>query len=358
MNTKFDCDIVNGLSNAVCGRIDLLEKILGVKVREGLKYADIQKIVKSGFAKEFFDLGDEIMTTYTATDGTEYDFPWRIVDFRDVYWENDPNPHPGMVLMSKYVTAETIAYDAPEMNVCEPTETIAVEGWYYYGTNGSVRQIVSLNLSPGDNIPHDEYNTIYKNGVNERHITTSNVLENGFSNYSMSAVRQWLNSDNVAGEWWTPQHLGDGAPDNADTINGFLCGFENDFLDTILPVRISTYNTFEPKEIAQHTYDKFFIPSLVELYIYNNNSYFEPSDNSYFEYWKNEIGTAYPGIGDTTKRKLYKLTDKTSEVQYIYTRSYSYGLICKVQFLYINDGFVALTNCKNKQCVLPCCVIS
>ena len=85
MNTKFDCDIVNGLSNALGGRVDLLEKMLGLKVRENLRYSDIQKIVKSGFASEFFDLGDEIMTTYTATDGTEYDFPWRIVDFRDVY---------------------------------------------------------------------------------------------------------------------------------------------------------------------------------------------------------------------------------------------------------------------------------
>lgn len=60
MNTKFDCDIVNGLSNAVCGRIDLLEKMLGLKVRENLRYSDIQKIVKSGFASEFFDLGDEM----------------------------------------------------------------------------------------------------------------------------------------------------------------------------------------------------------------------------------------------------------------------------------------------------------
>ena len=299
MNTKFDCDIVNGLSNAVCGRIDLLEKMLGLKVRENLRYSDIQKIVKSGFAEEFFDIGDEIMTKYTTTDGTEYDFPWRIVDFRDVYWENDPNPHPGMVLQSKYATLETVAFDK----------------------------------DAGKN-----------------------------SDWMHCDLRQWLNSDAEVGNWWTEQYEGDQEPNKLNTYNGFMRGFDADFIDSLVNVKKITINTMDesfddPVARRSITYDKFYIASPTEMYARNLNN------ESPFKYWVKEVGTNKPESGDCPKRIIYNLDSKNTPTNYATMFYYYISIPGFDDGLYLTYGRTTgsiKTNLRgsSERNVLPCCVIS
>lgn len=43
-----------------------------------------------------------------------------------------------------------------------------------------------------------------------------------------SALRQWLNSDAGAGQWWTPQHDFDMPPAETKTKAGGLTGYENE----------------------------------------------------------------------------------------------------------------------------------
>ena len=52
----------------------------------------------------------------------------------------------------------------------------------------------------------------------------------GNNRYAHSAIRQWLNSSADAGSWWTSQHTYDAAPDYATTKDGFMKGFDPDFL--------------------------------------------------------------------------------------------------------------------------------
>lgn len=62
MKMDFNWESVNGLARALGGRVELLEKVFKEK---GLTPAMIQKIVASGFASDFFDIGDEIIVPWT-----------------------------------------------------------------------------------------------------------------------------------------------------------------------------------------------------------------------------------------------------------------------------------------------------
>lgn len=358
MDMNFDWKGVNGLAKALGGRIDLLEKIFGKKVRDNLKYSDIQKIVKSGFASEFFDLGDEIMTKYTAIDGTVYDFPWRIVDFRDVYWENDPNPHPGMVLQAKYATAETIQFDAAENTVVDASETTALYGWYYFGKRDGNNNYIALNLNVGDPIPHDAYDSIHKCGIESSNDYGTNVLAYGYNRYKHSAIRQWLNSDAEKSNWWASQHVGDVAPEEADTLNGFLRGFEKSFIDCIVPIKINTWtNNVTDAMALDTTYDKIFLPSCLEMYCTPTGHGNGGEEGPYFEYYKNKIGTEQPADGSSTYRSAGLLNDPSQLADY-YVRTMVLAMASGVRMI-VRGGSLAFSDkAIYKLHILPCCVIS
>lgn len=81
-----------------------------------------------------------------------------------------------------------------------------------------------------------------------------------------SAIRQWLNSDGTAGNWWNAQTDWDVAPGYATTHNAFLHGLDEDFLSVIGAVsKTSALNEEEPEDIAV-TEDKFFLLSKTEVY--------------------------------------------------------------------------------------------
>lgn len=67
---------------------------------------------------------------------------------------------------------------------------------------------------------------------------------NGNNRYSVSNIRQWLNNDAAAGNWYSAQHTYDAPPTNANVWNnideydqqaGFLNGFSQNFKDALLP---------------------------------------------------------------------------------------------------------------------------
>lgn len=116
-------------------------------------------------------------------------------------------------------------------------------------------------------------------------------LAYGYNRWSQSALRQWLNSDAAAGEWWASQNDYDRAPDQLSQKDGFLKGFEADFLECIQPVKVVTaLNTVTDKADGETevTYDMFFPLSLEEMYI-------EPQlagEGEACPYWKHASGLA------------------------------------------------------------------
>lgn len=96
--------------------------------------------------------------------------------------------------------------------------------------------------------------------------TNSNIQKYGNNEYNLSNICQWLNSSAPAGQWYTPQHTYDHAPDtSAGTGNcntqyshrpGFLYNFSEDEINAILTVTSSVGGALNKK---------VFLPGLYEM---------------------------------------------------------------------------------------------
>ena len=108
----------------------------------------------------------------------------------------------------------------------------------------------------------------------------------GNNRWRTSNIRQWLNSDGYAGQWFVPQNLGDSGTDNKDTPptaeymlnvvrnypyfgdNGFLRGFTQEELKAIKPANVKTMVP-TPSEstdgVFDVTKDYIYLPSLTEI---------------------------------------------------------------------------------------------
>lgn len=118
----------------------------------------------------------------------------------------------------------------------------------------------------------------------------SNITRQGNGNgrYSVSNIRQWLNSDAEAGQWYSAQHDADTPPNSsyvwannddseatnpydidAGFLNGFSQNFKNVLLETNLTVALNTVTDGGGSEIVT---DKIFLASNTEVGLANENS--------------------------------------------------------------------------------------
>jgi len=112
----------------------------------------------------------------------------------------------------------------------------------------------------------------------------------GHNRWSTSAIRQYLNAS--GNNWWTSKEDFDIRP-NEYSKKGFLSGFNSDFLSVIKPIRVNTaLNTVEGfADNTEYTYDKFFLPSLEEMYV---TPQLATVEGPYFPYWKERLGRTTP----------------------------------------------------------------
>lgn len=302
--------------------------------------------VKSGKAPYLYAVGDELICNYTQN-GTVYEFPWVVVDNdREVTWE-DGTTHPGLILQAKYATIESIQFDAAEDYVVQTSETNALEGWYYWGLTDST--YTALNLSTGDTIPHGSYDSIHKCPINDL-----NVLRYGYNRYSQSAYRQWLNSDADAGQWWEPKHANDVAPSQLNTYDGFLKGLDSDFLAIINPVKVQVAtNTVTDGGVTDTMYDKFWLPSIEEMY---GSPQAAGIEGTYFPYWKTKTGLSTPSNAANSGRIQYALNAQTTaqvvRCRSAYRGGASYAWICSAA------GELASASSYYSYRSVPACAIS
>ena len=114
----------------------------------------------------------------------------------------------------------------------------------------------------------------------------SNRKNYGNNRWSVSNIRQWLNSSGAAGSWWTAQHEYDAAPipDNVSRADGayavdpgFLAGFSENILQHFTDITNITSKPIPDGGGSEYTVDKVFLPSLTEMGFNNNNSTAEGS---------------------------------------------------------------------------------
>lgn len=111
------------------------------------------------------------------------------------------------------------------------------------------------------------------------------TMGQGWAYYPMSNIRQWLNSNAEAGQWYEPQHEYDVASRFANR-QGFLKDFSEFFTKSLLDTEISTYSLSQDKLI--NTTDKIFLPSFTEIGLRESNSRYTVEGVQYPVFTNNE----------------------------------------------------------------------
>jgi len=268
---------------------------------------------------EILPVGSVLTIPYTKENGVVYD--WEFVIRRWGYATLRSGEKKWGAFLYANSCLEGVQFDAVETEVA--TEETAAENIYYYGVNGSTYTLLTLEV--GDTIPYSDYTTIYKNSVRD---TNFYCQKYGYNRWSMSGIRQYLNSDAGVGAWWTAQHIGDKAPSQLNSRFGMLYGFEQEDRAALTNIKIVTaLNTHSGASLGatETTYDKMWLPSKDEVYGTTNITGGEDEPNT--EYWNEYLGVGVCSDNEATLnglRKLPLINNKTS-YQYYWLRSCNRG---------------------------------
>lgn len=125
----------------------------------------------------------------------------------------------------------------------------------------------------------------------------------GYNRWSQSALRQWLNSTAPSGEWWSPQNAWDRPVAEADTLAGFLSGYEEAVRRYFKPIKVVTIASDADGGVEDVTYDRVVPASLEQTYIEPNVA---GKEGEYWEYYKRLLGRTTPARRSETYARLIK----------------------------------------------------
>lgn len=177
-----------------------------------------------------------------------------------------------------------------------------------------------------------------------QHLDSRNGLLNstqemayGWNRWKTSAIRQYLNSDKVKGQWWTAQDKWDIRPNELSSKDGFMRGVDPKLLAVVKPIKISTFaNTVNDGGVEDITYDKFFLISMQEQYCAPQIN----GEGKAWKYWKEINGTATPwaqwGTYDVLK---HYAVENHSSAQNVRLRSATRGN-ANLTWLVSSSGYV------------------
>lgn len=260
-------------------------------------------------------LGKEISDTWTATNGTVYDNPMRVIGV-NYYKGEDDQQHLALLLQRKWASHNDVQFDEAEGVECDSaTETTAEDGISYYGlatgeTAKTVANLTLLTLSTGDPLPYSDYAKIYKNAVRD---TSKNLMQYGYNSWKDSAYRQYLNSSEAAGSWWNATHIGDVAPAQRNSVRGYMAGCSAALLAAVKKVKISTWpnyvtdgGTSTDTSTVYETLDTFFLPSGVEMFGDVNRNGVFAVEGYLNNFWKATTGYENPNNAAVSTRIQYR----------------------------------------------------
>ena len=349
--------------DALKERIDKLESWTTPK--------QLQMICAAGLAPHYFNIGDIIYIEWTdrkPSTPVTYQYPFVVAHFGTVYDENDIAHDNAMYLMAMYATPRDydLSSDPP---VFDQSEAVVATGTfdttnYDYYTYNSTSGYILASVTNGATIPSSPiYYKYYKSSRAICPKSPQNVVANGWNRYAYSAIRQWLNSDAPKGtNWWTPQHELDVAPSDVTLRPGWLDGFSQEWKEVFRPIRIKTWNY----DFADTTYDKFFIPSVEQVYGVPVSG--STDEGEYWEYWKNVTELNQPSNGSSPQNlnagrfipPINHIEDATDNI--IHLRSNPRGNKSYQNYMIYAGygtfaGYIASFSCQTHATVLPTFVL-
>lgn len=304
--------------------VDVLKIISKNNLGTFQNYKDIRNVVRAGMAREYFSVGDQVVTPYAIEKGSTYNAPWDVKHIAD----------DGVYLGMHYALPDDMQFDAPEAIYYASQElpagtyniTIGVNysnGWVagksiqftlanpvpvggqiyiecstnnandptagrtltVYQSKGSTTVVETTTTSlgtEGTNLGSTSTNAQKTNG----NINAISRAVYGSGRYSESAIRQWLNSELTANMWWKPQNNWDRPPRTADLNRaGFLSRLPAEFVNILdyndITVALNTQEGFSTdREVVR---DRIFLPSLENM---NINPQLSGAEGPVWDYYK------------------------------------------------------------------------
>ena len=384
--------------------VDSLNSIAAIISATGAyDYSDwnkIKNLVRLGIAEKALPVGSQIVTNWTdKAANVTYAVPWDIVHYGNVTLQ-DGEIVPGMFLQWHYATPFGVQFDNSEAFYYATTALTA--GTYYvtFGSSWSSKVVsgksyqftltkdvpIGGQLSGFEACPDtDPTNWKVKSWSSTSATTeletvsvtegtsgtllgtlkfggdgTLNDLQRtgyGYNRWGQSAIRQWLNSSKGLTSWWTPQNNFDRRPNELLTKQGFLTGFDDNFLAALTPIKVTTaLNTITDSSVGttEYTYDKIFLPSLQQEYI---TPQLADVEGESWDYWKWASGrTSYAPLATSMAEYItYGIDNKTSP-QYVRLRS-AYRGSANITWYVSSSGAINSSTSNSASRCTPACVI-
>lgn len=365
----------------------------------------IQYAVQTGRDKNYFSVGDQIKPNWKDGD-TVYEDPFDIVQMGRTYELEDGSIINGMMIQQHYANVRDCPFDPQEALYDADEElpagtyhfTVAGDTWLS-SENGKVIQFTLTQPIPaggqlvyasaegynkeiaGQNIctyaSPTSFTAIETVALSEGSEGTDLGKTDGKSNlnhhqrafrgcgrWKTSMLRQYLNSDKPAGEWWTKQDKWDRASTFINSCAGYLAGFDVDFLAIIKPVRVQTArDTIVYDGGTDVTYDMFFPISLEQL---NAAPQISGVEGSALDYWKAVAAADTTGNLDSNGRfkqygtypdlRVYGLNAKTT-ARPCWLRSAHRGYSCHAWYVYTSGNVIYYGTALAGYFCAPACVI-
>ena len=372
-------------------------------------YHQIAQLVQLGLAREYFQIGDQIVMDWSDGSHT-YELPWDVVDFGPAI-DEDGNVHPNAMWFQSHYSLTGVQFSG---NNAFYVPTVALPaGTYYFtignnwGNNcvaGKIYEFTTTQQVPAggqlvlgtvtsntsglpDTAPANWRVRTFANGAQaipteileltevvsssgtdlgtlssstkyaDSGINNMQRAAFGYNRWSVSAVRQWLNSTAEAEQWWVQKYPHDHRPDQLSSVRGFEAGLPADFLSIIKPVRVYTaLNTVSDSEIGagEYTTDRFFLPSLQQEYIMPQVADLE---GTAWQYWIDRLGTQQDqGVGDVRAAHIRYAIENHSSANSVRLRS-AYRGSTNSTWAVLLSGYVNGFSASSATRSAPVCVI-
>lgn len=359
-----------------------------------MDWNSVQTIVADGAGEKAFAIGTQLIEKWKDTaEPKEYDIPWQVNHFEDVTLE-DGEVVPGMWLQSHYtlpfgiqfshqraflacpdgLSAGTYNFDfakawgdnvKPGINYqftltkpvekggrlagCYRAPDTEPSSWkvYSYGKDGiTLNETVNVTVGSGGT----NLGTI-QDANRSGNLNSAQEMAYGCNRWKTSALRQYLNSSETKGKWWTPQDQWDICPDQLASKDGFLCGMPEEMLNCLKKVKVVTYaNTVNDEGAEDITYDYVTLPSLSQMFIKPQKS----GEGDVHTYWKRRSGRTSPceWWKDYPNMIEYSVANKTSP-QGVRLRSSYQDNACYTWFVSTSGNINYYGGCSNATAFAP-----
>jgi hypothetical protein len=321
-------------------------------------WEQLQKKVRANDMSDI-SIGDQ----YTCEQGSG-ELTWDVIG-KNIDTPANPNLSHALTLRVHSLLPDNLAFDEKEAFYACQTSALSAGTYYYKSRSTNYKFTLTQSVPVGGQLVCTDDSTLYSyasgssttpietvsvtsgssgtnlgtlaNNIISGNLNTDGRRKYGSNDWKESAIRQWLNSDKPAGQWWTPQNSWDRPPAYADTANGFLYDLDPDFLAVIGKTQVTT-NYFDTSTGAINgtytTEDYFFLMSQSQVssdYSGEGTKYTPYSDNASRILYKN--GSASP----------YRLRSLVSSNSYVVYHVDSAGNMSS-NHAYISNGVAPACN--------------